>query len=49
MKLLYSGHHWGMKILSFIEGWPYLRGWFVLKECIWDSVKWPLYGEGWPL
>ena len=22
---LYSGHHWGMKFLSFIEEWPYLR------------------------
>ena len=21
-----SGHHLGNKILSFIEGWPYLRG-----------------------
>ena len=36
---LYSGHP---DILSLIEGWPYLRGRFVLKECIWDSVKWPL-------
>ena len=32
----YSGHApLGNEILSFIEGWPYLRG------CIWDSAKWP--------
>ena len=41
---LYSGTplKWlplGNEILSFIEGWPYLRG---LKEYIWGSVKRPL-------
>ena len=41
---IYSGHHRGMNL---IEGWPYLRGWFALKECIWDSAKWPFI-EGCP-
>ena len=25
VESLCSGHHWGTKLLSFIEGWPYLR------------------------
>ena len=28
-----SGHH-GIEVLAFIEGWPYLRGKFVLQGCI---------------
>ena len=35
VKPLYSGHHGLIGELSFVEGWPYLRG---CKECIWDST-----------
>ena len=45
MRGPYNEYAWpplGNEILSFIEGWPYLRGGFVLNKCIWDSAKWPV-------
>ena len=32
VKSLYSGHSSGNEILSFIEGWPYLRGLICTKR-----------------
>lgn len=26
MERLYNSHHWGMKSLPLIEGWPQIRG-----------------------
>ncbi len=40
---LYKVHH---NFFAFMEGWPYLRGGFVLKEHILDSMKCPLYRGG---